>query len=275
MFKSKTNGKYRTQGKNGNGNHLDTELPFQMDMNGKSSANMPVYRESKHYSLDAKIALDNGAVCISPDASENEFYKVLRTQIQHRTKEKGWNTIMITSAHPGEGKTLTSINLAITFAKEIDRTVLLVDGDLRKQDVRRYLNIKNNGGLIDYLVADRPLQDIIIWPGIDKFTLISGGRTVRDSSELLGSPMMKNLALDLKNRYSDRYVLFDVPPVFAGADAMVFAPLVDGFIMIVEAGKTTLSDIRRALAMLPEEKFLGFVFNRQKRSLMNYGDYYY
>ena len=153
----------------------------------------PVYSEAKSIKLDPNYAAENRIVGMFPDSPEINFYKILRTQIQLRTKEKGWNTILVTSVNPGEGKTLTTINLAITFAKEYNQTVLLVDGDLMRQNIHKYLGLDSDKGLIDYLINDRPLKDFIVWPGIDKLTLISGGRTIHDSSELLGSPRMKSL----------------------------------------------------------------------------------
>ena len=177
---------------------------------------------------------------------------------------------MVTSVNPGEGKTLTTINLSITFAKEFNQTVLLVDSDLMRQNVHKYLGIRSDKGLIDYLVNDQPLKDYIIWPGIDQLTLISGGKTIHDSSELLGSPRMKALVHEMKTRYNNRYVFFDVPPVLGGADAIVLAPLVDGIIMVVTEGDTSLHDVKNALELLPKEKFLGFVLNRQKSPMLNY-----
>ena len=221
----------------------------------------PVYSESVSVNLDQQKLIRNRCVCISSDAPELDAYKVLRTQIRQRTKEQGMNTIMVTSVKPGEGKTVTAINLALTFAREYHQTVLLVDCDLKKQDIHRYLGFASDRGLIDYLEYDMPLKDFIIWPGIEKLTLISGGRVVSDSSELLGSPKMKELLEDMKTRYNDRYVILDVPAVIDGADAMVFAPLVDGIIMVVEKGATSLSDVKKALELMPREKFLGFVLN--------------
>jgi non-specific protein-tyrosine kinase len=221
----------------------------------------PVYSESVSVNLDQQKLIRNRCVCISSDAPELDAYKVLRTQIRQRTKEQGMNTIMVTSVKPGEGKTVTAINLALTFAREYHQTVLLVDCDLKKQDIHRYLGFASDRGLIDYLEYDMPLKDFIIWPGIEKLTLISGGRVVSDSSELLGSPKMKELLEDMKTRYNDRYVILDVPAVIDGADAMVFAPLVDGIIMVVEKGVTSLSDVKKALELMPREKFLGFVLN--------------
>ncbi|MBI4791501.1 MAG: polysaccharide biosynthesis tyrosine autokinase [Deltaproteobacteria bacterium] len=221
----------------------------------------PVYSESVSVNLDQQKLIRNRCVCITSDAPELDAYKVLRTQIRQRTKEQGMNTIMVTSVKPGEGKTVTAINLALTFAREYHQTVLLVDCDLKKQDIHRYLGFSSDRGLIDYLEYDMPLKDFIIWPGIEKLTLISGGRTVSDSSELLGSPKMKELLEDMKTRYDDRYVILDVPAVIDGADAMVFAPLVDGIIMVVEKGSTSLSDVKKAVELMPREKFLGFVLN--------------
>ncbi len=207
------------------------------------------------------------------DAPEAEYYKVLRTSIQHRTKEKGWNTIMITSVQPGEGKTLTCINLAVSFAKEFNQTVLLVDCDLKRQNIHRYLNFSFDKGIVDYLLNDCALKDLMVWPGIEKLTLISGGKTISNSAELLGSPKMKALVKEIKNRYDDRYVIFDTPPVLGWADAAAFAPLVDCILMVVEEGRTSIKDVKKALEMIPSEKFLGFVLNRRKVSGHKY--YYY
>ena len=240
------------------------------DKKDKAGWISPIYSEAKSIKLVPEFAAENRIVGMFPDSPEINFYKILRTQIQHRTREKGWNTIMITSANPGEGKTLTSINLSITFAKEFNQTVLLVDSDLMRQNIHKYLGLDSDKGLIDYLIDDRPLKDFIVWPGIDKLTLISGGRTIHDSSELLGSPRMSSLIHEMKTRYPDRYVFFDVPPIFGGADAIVLAPLVDCIILVVAEGQTSIHDIEKALQMIPQEKFLGFILNRQKIPMSNY-----
>ena len=107
------------------------------------------------------------------------------------------------------------------------------------------------------------LPDLIVWPGVDKLTLISGDRTVSDSSELLSSDMMAKLVKEMGERYDDRYVFFDAPPVLGHSEAISLAPLVDGILMVVEAGKTTKKDIRESLSILPKEKLLGFLLNKQ------------
>jgi len=200
----------------------------------------PVYSQSRPVELDLNRLAQNRLVCMFPDVPEAECYKVLRANIQRRIRLKKWNTIMITSVQPGEGKTLTSINLALSFARELNHTALLVDCDLRRQSVCRYLNLPGDTGIIDYLENDCALKDIIVWPKIDKLTLISGGKITASSSELIGSPKMRALVDEMKNRYDDRYLIFDVPPIMSGADAIAFAPMVDCIVMVVEEGRTTV-----------------------------------
>ena len=234
----------------------------------------PVYSQSVHIELDTETLIQNRCICIEPLSPEIDCYKVLRTKIQQLTVEKGWNTVMITSALPGEGKTLTAINLALTFSRAYNQTAMLVDCDLRSQSIHRVLGFKSEAGLIEYLVDDRPLQECIVWPGIDKLTVMSGGRTISDSTELLGSPRMQTLVKEMKGRYDDRYVLFDVPPLLLGADALALAPFIDCIIMVVDEDRTSTKDVQKAVKMLPAEKFLGFVMNRMKSvKIESYGYY--
>jgi protein-tyrosine kinase len=230
----------------------------------------PVYCESCSIHLDPGKLAQNRCVSMSPGSKDAEYYKVLQTNIQQRTKENNWNTIMITSAQPGEGKTFTSINLAAAFAKEFNQTVLLVDCDLRRQSVHKYLDYEFDKGIVDYLVNGCSLKDIIVWPNIEKLTLISGGKTISNSTELMGSPRMKALVQEIKHRYDDRYVIFDVPPILAGADAIAFAPLMDCILMVVEEGRTSIKDVKTALELIPTEKFLGYVLNRRKAVMHGY-----
>ena len=232
--------------------------------------NSPVYCESCTVELDPDHLARNRCVSMIPNTQESEYYKVLRTSILQRTKEKHWNTIMITSVQPGEGKTLTAINLAAAFAKEFDQTVLLVDCDLRRQKIHQYLDFSNEKGIGDYLTNNCQLKDLIVWPNIEKLTIISGGKTISDSTELLGSPKMKALVNEIKHRYDDRYVIFDVPPIFGGADTMAFAPMVDCIVMVVEEGRTSVKDVKKALEAIPAEKFMGFVLNRRKAPIRGY-----
>jgi non-specific protein-tyrosine kinase len=129
--------------------------------------------------------------------------------------------------------------------------------------------------LVDYLVDGYPVSDLICWPGVEKMALISGGRPVTESAELLASPRMKELISDLKGRYPERFIIFDSSPILTGADVQAFVPLVDYVLLVVQAEKTSMEDVNHALQFLPQEKVLGFVLNRAQTALNSYYKSYY
>jgi non-specific protein-tyrosine kinase len=237
-----------------------------VDMNRHRPAGWcsPTYDQSRTVKLVPEITSANRCIAFTEQPQVVDAYKVLRTQILQKMQLLGGNTLMVTSALPGDGKTTTAINLAFTMAKEFQQTVLLVDCDLQQQDVHKQLGYKSDRGLIDYLLDDCPVSELFTWPGIEKISVVSGGRLIRESSELLGSPRMKELVSDMKLRYPARFVIFDMQSISAGADALVFAQLVDHIIMVVEEGKTPVSEIKRSVEMLPEGKLLGMMLNRHK-----------
>jgi non-specific protein-tyrosine kinase len=225
----------------------------------------PNYTSSRAVQLSPSVVLANRGIIFEAESATVDAYKMLRTQILQRLQQTNGRTVMITSAVPGEGKTVTAINLAFTFAKEFQQTVLLVDGDLQQQRIHQYLGYESDKGLINYLLDDCPVNDLFTWPGIEKITLISGGRTFGESSEILGAPRMRELIDNMKSRYPERYVFFDVPAIKSGADALVFAPMVDHVLLVVEEGKTSINDIKKSIAMLPEGKLLGLILNRHRQ----------
>lgn len=156
--------------------------------------------------LDRKVAEKNRGVCLNPNNKEVEQYRILKTRIAQVAKTNKMNSIMITSPNKGEGKTVTCINIGFTFARAMDQTALLVDCDFKGQDIHRYLGIANKESLIDYFLDNVPLKELIVWPGVDKLTLISGDRTVNESTELLSSDMMADLVNEMSSRYDDRMV---------------------------------------------------------------------
>jgi protein-tyrosine kinase len=203
-----------------------------------------------------------------------EDYKILRTHILQRTLIEQKNTLMITGPLPGEGKTLTAINLAISLSHEVDKTVLLVDADLRRPSVDKYFGLPEGAGLVDYLAGDASLPDLLVHPqGFDKLVILPGGRAVVGAAELIGSTLMGNLVKELKHFYPDRYVLFDLPPVLSYADPLAFAPFVDGIVLVVEMGKTPREDIQKCIDLFKDFPVLGLVLN--KVDAQNDGGHYY
>ncbi len=225
----------------------------------------PHFHTSRPVTLDAGLVYENRCTALLPDAPGNDHYRVLRSHIIRHTGREGAVTVMVTSALPREGKTLTAINLAATFAQEFSHTALLVDCDLKQQSIHEMLGYQSDKGLSDHLLDEVPLSELTVWPGVEKLTIISGGRRIASGSALLGSPRMKALVEDVKGRYPERYVFFDAPPLLGGADALALIPLVDYVLVVVQAGKTSVDKVKKAMALIPEEKVLGMVLNRQER----------
>ena len=244
--------------------HGQAEQPW--DAAGKEKAGWvsPSYTQSRTVRLDPFVAAANRCMAALPNSPYIDSYKSIRTQILQKTEQTGGRTIMVTSAVAGEGKTTCAVNLAFTFAREFSQTVLLVDCDLRRQRIHEFLGIRSDKGLANHLLNDEPISDLIVWPGFEKLTLISGGRPVHESAEVLGSPRMKEAVQDMKARYPDRYVFLDAPAILTSADALALAPQVDHILMVVAAGCTPLSDVRRALELVPSEKVIGLVLNKCK-----------
>ena len=226
----------------------------------------PVYRESRSADVDPETMVRTRCAAYPPDAPWQEAFQVLRTRIGTLTGERPNHTLMITSPLPGEGKTMVAINLARAYARGFDQPVLLVDCDFRRQDVHKYLGIESGKGLVAHLIDGVPLHELIIWPKITRMTFISGGNPIGESAELLGSARMRALVNELGNRYPDRLVIFDVPPLLAGADTIAFANNVEGIVMVVRHGRTAMDSVKAALDLLPRDRLLGFVINRDTES---------
>jgi len=254
---------------------MTEEIAILSDFKDKTGWISPNYSQSRTVQLNPFVMEKNRCVAMFSNKPEIDYYKVLRQQILRITEDLGGNTIMVTSTLPGEGKTLTAINLAFTFAREYEQTVLLVDCDLRKQNIHEVLGYESDKGLVNYLLNECEISDLIVWPSIEKLTIISGGKTIDQSSEVLGSPLMKELVTDMKNRYPERYIIFDVPPVFAGVDTMIFANLVEHILVVVEADKTPMPELKMALDMLPKEKIRGLILNQQETPDTPMSKYYY
>ena len=192
-----------------------------------------------------------------------DAYKILRTQVMHRLRENDWNVLGVTSPGHGEGKTLTAVNLAASLAMETSQTVLLVDADLRSPSIHEVFGLDDCPGLADYLLDDAPVEDLLIHPGIGRFVLLPGGRTISNSTEILTSPKMVALVEEFKHRYPARIIIFDLPPLLHTADVLAFSPYTDALLLVVEEGKTTVEEMQRALALVKNSRpVLGTVLNK-------------
>ena len=184
------------------------------------------------------------------------------------------NLIMISSSLPGEGKSFTAINLAISIAMELDRTVLLVDADVAKPSLPKYLGFQAEHGLLDVLRDEkRDLSSVILRTNIEKLSILPAGKTYARATELLASEAMDRLIIDVANRYSDRLILFDSPPMLATSEASVLASHMGQIVMVVESDKTPKSALREALSRIEGTcDVVSIVLN--KSATPTAGDYY-
>ncbi|REL33966.1 XrtA-associated tyrosine autokinase [Thalassotalea euphylliae] len=187
------------------------------------------------------------------------------------------NLIMVSSANPNEGKTFVSINLALSVALEQDKTVLLIDADVLRPSLHRELEFENDTGLLDYLCGDTDDVARIIYPtNLPNLKIMPAGTAHHLTNELLASERMAKLANELSQRYPDRVVIFDSPPLLGVTETPVLASLVGQAVVVAEESKTKIEDIKRATMQLDEDLAVGFVLNKTiKTSKDVYGYYGY
>ncbi|MCG7965156.1 MAG: CpsD/CapB family tyrosine-protein kinase [Candidatus Thiodiazotropha taylori] len=211
----------------------------------------------------SKTILENKKVIVGDSNGViSDQYKVLRTQVLHRLKSNQWNSLIITSPTEGCGKTLTSINLAISLAREVNHSVLLVDLDLRRPCIHKYFYEEKNLGISDYLKENYVLDEILFNPGLERLVVLPGNESLSNSSETLSSPKMVGLVNELKSRYPNRIVIFDMPPLLSCDDVIAFKPYVDSIMLVIEEGRTTKEELKRSLNLLENEKIIGTVLNK-------------
>lgn len=223
----------------------------------------PVYTKTLVQSTMSIELLERERLLGGTEESElRDNINLLRTQILQKTRSMGWTTIMVTSPNPKAGKTTIATNLAISLARELNHTALLVDVCLQNPSVAKRLGLDEVSGLSDYLLYQTPLENILINPGIEKMVVLPGGPAVSNSAELLGSSVMKKLVSELKHRYADRYIIFDASHIVDVPDALVFSEYVDATLLVVSDAETQSDELRKTLDLLSSRNLLGIVLNK-------------
>src|SRR5260221_1609449 len=185
------------------------------------------YTQTKTVSLTPSVLETNRVIAAKLDHPLTDVYRALRTQVLQALKQLNKSTLGITSTKHGEGKTLTAVNLAIAIAMDVNQTVLLVDADLRHPGVADCLGIKPSLGLSDCLTGKATISDCLINPSIDRLSVLPARSSSGNSAELLASPQMSQLTRELKNRYPDRLIIYDLPPVLTLGDTIGFLPSIE------------------------------------------------
>jgi protein-tyrosine kinase len=224
----------------------------------------PMQPGPRHAVRSRRVQLDLARIAaagiVTPDAPRSrvadEFRVVKRPLISNATGKgaapiRNGNLIMVTSALPGEGKSFTAINLAMSMAMELDHTVLLVDADVARPSLPSILGLPAAKGLLDVLLEDvADLSEVLLKTDIEKLSILSAGSQHARATELLASEAMNRLLDEMATRYADRIIIFDSPPLLVTTEARVLATHMGQIVMVVEAKRTTQNDVKQALAAI-------------------------
>jgi len=228
------------------------------------------YTKTKTISLDPEVLRNNRVIMGLYNDPRADIFRVLRTNVIRQLRENNWNSFAITSATLGAGKTFISVNLAIAIAMEGNQSVLLVDADLKRPAVGNYLDLQLEAGLFDYLNGNISLEDILINPGIERLVILPGRNSNTNTSELISSRKMVDLIKEIKSRYESRIIIFDLPPLFAADDALLFMPYIDAVLLVVEDEKNTSDELQHSMHILEQTNLLGLVVNKSKQPIPTY-----
>ncbi|MGE5102491.1 MAG: XrtA-associated tyrosine autokinase [Deltaproteobacteria bacterium] len=259
--------------------HAEAPLP------GRPSARQPDER-GQGAASGRRIELDFARLkargFVTPDAAASQIaeeFRVIKRPIirnalaRSGARVKNGNLVMVTSALPGEGKTFTSLNLALSIATEIDSTVLLVDGDVAHPSMPDLLGSPHAPGLLDLLTRDDlDFSDALVKTNIDKLSVLPAGSRHRRSTELLASEQMASLLREVASRYHDRIVIFDSPPLLSTTEARVLASNMGQIVMVVAADATSQHALNQALTTIEGCEIVLMVLNKATRT--DVGTYY-
>jgi len=196
------------------------------------------------------------------DAAPSAF-RLLRTQVLQRMDTHGWRSLAIFSASPREGKTTVAINLAISIANDQQHSVLLVDFDFKQPSIAARLGFSPEYGADDVISGKAKIEDCLYHPeGFERLVILPTRGRLDDSSEFLSGPRCREIINDLRGRYPERVLLFDLPPVLSADDALSFAPFIECGLVVVMENVTRREDLARTIELLHKTTLLGTVLNQ-------------
>lgn len=210
---------------------------------------------------------------LNPRSPISEQYRTIRTNLQFSSVDKELQSIVVTSSGPSEGKSMTAANLAIVYAQQ-GKKVLLVDADLRKPTVHYTFRLDNFNGLSNVLVGDMTLTSVVEPGDVENLHVLTSGPIPPNPSELLASKRFQEMLEEAKQTYD--IVIFDTPPVLAVTDAQILANLVDGSILVIRSKKTEIEAAQKSVDILKAAngKLLGTVLNGREKKEHTYYYYY-
>jgi exopolysaccharide/PEP-CTERM locus tyrosine autokinase len=218
----------------------------------------------------------NLIVYTDPDSYEAEQFRMLRTSVLFPKSGNIARSIMIASTAPAEGKSFVAANLAISIAQNIDKHVLLIDCDMRNPSIHKLFGYGSVPGLSDYLTQGEPLPSLIRKTLIERLSILPGGPIPPNPAELLTSGRMTDLLKEVTQRYNDRFIIIDTPPIQLTAEARALAKFSDGVLLVVRFGSSSKELAADVIEKIGQDRLIGVVGNFANRQSVykNYADKY-
>jgi Mrp family chromosome partitioning ATPase len=244
----------------------------------RQSSRLPApiqYTKTRMFSPSASL-LESNRIIAHPGVTSTDpaaaAFRMLRTQVLQRLDENAWRALALVSPGSEDGKTTTAINLAVSLANDEQHTVLLVDFDLKKPMIAKMLGIEAQAGTDDILRGTARVEDCLFYPeGFNRLVVLPAVAPMAHSSEALTGPRCRELVAELRGRYPERILLFDLPPILSADDALAFVPLVECVLMVIAEGATRREDLLRAMELLRKVPIVGTVLNRATSVASAYG----
>jgi len=222
---------------------------------------------AQRFALDRDALRARRVIFPEEESLAADAYRMLRTQLLQRVRQRGARVIGVASPADGDGKTLTAVNLALALAAEPNQTILLVDMDLRRPNVGSLLGIPAGRGVESVLRGEIGVDEALWRPeDRERLALMPAAPLGGSSSETLAAERTRAFLQELRSRYPDRLVLLDLPPVLLTDDVLTLAPQLDGVLLVISEQRTRREDLARTQSLLADVPQLGCVLNRARRS---------
>lgn len=232
---------------------------------GQRQARREVTLDLNHMRESGMVTAAGGRTALVEDFRIIKRPLIKKALAERAPGERPGNLIMITSSLPGEGKTYCAINLAMSIAMELDHTVLLVDADVARPSVLRVLGLPAQRGLMDLLLDEKlDMSEVMLRTNVDTLSILSAGTSNPRATELLASKTMSDFVNEIANRYPDRIVIFDSPPLLLTSEAHVLAGLMGQIVVVVEAETTTQHAVKESLRQLEGCSNINLIYNKTR-----------
>lgn len=211
---------------------------------------------------------------LAADGSVAAAYRMIRTRLANLITTNSWTTLAVTSPEAGEGKSVTALNLALSFARDESKSVFLIDLDMRNPTVCRYLGVGPVGSLVEYFAGTRTAAEVFFTIGTPNLVIAGNLESTDLASELLSGDRLEQLFDYIKSIAPNALIIIDLPPILVTDEALMIAPRVDGTLLVVADGQTRRDSLQRARQLLAEFSFAGVVLNKSSEAAVKAGYYY-